>query len=220
MESLVYFILIAVFIVAILLLASLLVAAVGVVALIIVIVRGIVTGKRAPGCVVAGLVTMIAVGGLTFWGVASWTSATVHSIEQDIAESQRRYAGSVCLELSLTEDYRLQITRFRDGTHSATLERSDGSQCYIHGITRYAIVDGYMVGKVAPEGPTLYWFWFDLTGQGPGHYFENRSEFDNVLQELGLTEEPTLLPISNHCELQGCEPCSIPTPAQGSEGMP
>jgi hypothetical protein len=97
-----------------------------------------------------------------------------------------RYEGAVCLELAVAEDYKLQISKFRDGTYQAGLEKADGSQCYVYGITRSAIVGDYMVGVVGPESSPIWWFWFDLTGEGPSHHFKDRTEFINALQEISL----------------------------------
>lgn len=115
---------------------------------------------------------------------------------------QQRHEEADCLELSVVEDYTLMIFGFQDGGCEATLTRPDGSQSCIYGITQYAIVDEYMLGETP-----YHWFWFDLEGSGSGHYFERRSEFEEAVEELGLTEEPVLLPLAVHCEIEMCVPC-------------
>ena len=69
---------------------------------------------------------------------------------------QQHHQEARCLELSVAEDYKLIITEFQDGIYEATLTRRDDSQNYVYGITRYAIVDQYMLGETP-------YYWFCLT---------------------------------------------------------
>jgi hypothetical protein len=109
-----------------------------------------------------------------------------------------------CRNLLLAEDYRLQIVRYDDGTHRATLEKVDGSQILVPFITRYATKDNIMVGERGLHSES--WFWFNLDTRDSDR-FSTKSEYLAALQELGFEEEPELHPVEFYCEKGDCRPC-------------
>lgn len=202
MESLVYFLIIAFFLIAAVVVVAFLTLVAGIIGLVAALfiallkrsrINVLLLGSVSASLAIVGVLVLLLIGG-GIWLLANRFDQTM--------QLQQRYEEADCLELSVAEDYTLMIFAFQDGGYEATLTRSDGRQNYIYGITQYAIVDEYMLGET-PH----YWFWFDLRGAGPGHYFERRAEFEEAIEELSLTEEPVLLPLSVHCEIEMCVPC-------------
>jgi hypothetical protein len=126
-----------------------------------------------------------------------------------------RYERATCLELPLSDDFKLQIIQFQDGTYKADLRDSDGSS-HIQGITHYAIVEGYLLGENDTWFTSHRWFWFDLSDSERLRY--GWSEIGPTFPEsLDLPTEPVFLPIAECCETETCQPCATP-PVEGSGG--
>ena len=204
MESLVYFVIIAFFLVAALVVAAFGALGFGVIGLVVALVVALAkrSGTKALLRLCGISASLAIVGTLLLLLMGGGTLLLAHYVHQ-IIWLQQHHQEARCLELSVAEDYKLIITEFQDGSYEATLTRRDDSQNYVYGITRYAIVDQYMLGETP-----YYWFWFDLEGPGPGHYFDRWVEFEQAIEELGLTETPVLLPLAVHCESEMCTPCS------------
>jgi hypothetical protein len=207
MEGLVYFVVIAFFLVVAVVVASLFASIAGVIGLVVALFIALFKRSRAKVLLVGGIsFSLVVVGGLVLLLIGARIWGLAYRFDQAM-RLQQEYEEAGCLELVLAEDYTLTIFVFQDGSYEATLEKSDRSQSYIYGITRYAIVDGYMLGEAGFQGSVYYWFWFDLRSGGPGHYFERRAEFDRAVEELNLTEEPVLVSVGVHCETEECLPC-------------
>ncbi len=189
---------------------SLLAFIVGAIMLIYRIVKNSKAVERKSILVPLGLT----IGGcLIFLAINIASGKVTNLFEQDMSQLRQKYDEAVCLEASVAEGYKLQIVSFRDGTYEAGLEKFDGSQSYIYGITEFVIISDHMIGIVGPQEAPNYWFWFNFK-TGRSRNFEDKLEFVSSLPVIGLAEEPILLPISVYCERESCYPCRTPPPSQ------
>jgi hypothetical protein len=199
MESLVYFLIIALFLVFAAGLAGLLSLVVGLI--------GLVAASRSTweenksrrvrrasaGCAVLGafVLLVICAGQL-------YCRYSLHSA----AESKRRYDEAICTRMSVSADHVLVVFEFTDGTTEATLERADGSQCYIYRITSYSVVDSYLLAETP-----YHWHLFDLRWAQSIARFDTKAELDEAVSQLGVTHSPELLPVTPECDTRQCVPC-------------
>jgi hypothetical protein len=162
------------------------------------------------GIVLKHMSTSVEAGGSTFFLCRKCDQATPVAQKENLPCCQEDFVPpddlNSCRNLLLAEDYRLQIGWLDDGTQRASLEKVDGSQIFIHGITRYAIKDNVMVGEIGPQPNPKLWFWFNLDTRDSDR-FSTKSEYLAALQELGFEEEPELHSIEFYCEKGDCRPC-------------
>lgn len=119
-----------------------------------------------------------------------------------------------CLEMPIADDYKFIIEDHRNGEREVHFEEYDGSQRYIWAITKFTILDEYMIGETSFLLYDRDYFWFNLNSK---EFFDSRPKTDlgsmkegvflDSLGELGVFELPDMTSVEALCSNDECTPC-------------
>lgn len=119
-----------------------------------------------------------------------------------------------CLEMPIANEYKFIIEDHRDGEREVHFEEYDGNQRYIWAITKFTILDEYMIGETSFLLYDRDYFWFNLKTK---EFFDTRpkTELDGMkedafldsLNDLGISELPDMIAVESLCRNGECTPC-------------
>ena len=133
--------------------------------------------------------------------------------QRETAQSSKDFAEVACFRIPLTDEFHLAASSSRNGTERGDIVASESGERIFLLVTKYAIVDRYMIGVEYSQDSTF--FWFDLTTGGYRRFdHEDHDKFVRSLHALGIPEEPSYLSPTEHCSIVSCQPCASSTPSR------
>jgi len=154
------------------------------------------------GCSGFGIISLIS----SCWGT-TFVPLLVYSYQDEIVS---------CQVMPIADDYKFVIAGRRNGERDVHFEEYDGSQRYIWSITKFVILDEYIMGESSLFEFDRDYFWFNLKSK---ELYDTRPQIDiqeNVkegvflesLDDLGIPEIPEMTSIETLCTNDECSPCS------------